>query len=267
MKEFLKSLLIFTITSSSLWAATALDGINQDDLNAIGKEFAGNFSHSPVMPPVSLGDVFGLELGVVAGLTETPEFDRLVKEQDPNAKLEQLIHAGFIAGIGFPAGFTGEIIVLPSLGSSAMTLSNTSFALRWDIGQYLMKGSGLKLAARIHHSSSNLSFSQTDGSGFTGTVNFDTTTTGAHVLTGFDLSILQPYLGLGFISGGTDVTLTGSGTIFDTTLTQTNSAESSQTSLHWLAGMQFDLIFLHLGVEYQSFFDTSKFTGKVSLAF
>lgn len=265
MKNLLTSLLLLMLWGNAYAGSLSLGGIDQDDLNALGKDFASNFSHSAVRAPVPLGDVFGLELGGVVGSTGSPGFDKLVKEQNSTSSMESIPHFGALIAVSVPSGISGEVVILPELATSGLTISNTSFALRWDASSILFGKGDLKFDAKFHLSSSSLRLDQISGA-TTISTTFDTSTWGLMGTVGYDMYILRPYLGLGFISASMDTSVTG-GTIFDASLTTGSSATSDSSGFHLAAGLVINLVFINLGVEYQSLLETSKVTGKVSLTF
>src|SRR5687768_15622569 len=101
----MKTFILFAIILSSFGAqaqSLKFDQIDQSDLDAITKEFTANFAHSTVSGASSLGDVFGVEVALIGGMTKTPEIDRRVKEVDANASVGQLANAVLAAQFSVP---------------------------------------------------------------------------------------------------------------------------------------------------------------------
>jgi hypothetical protein len=81
------------------------------------------------------------------------------------------------------------------------------------------------------------------------------------------IPILEPYIGLGYLSANGTLSQTG-----DTTVSifanGAKSMDSSPTSTQLLVGLDIRLLFvLGLGVEYSRAFGTESYTGKLSLKF
>ena len=258
-----------------LAAAPSIDNIDQGDLDKVVKEFSANFAHAPVSPPSSLGKIFGFELGAVAGATSTPEFQRLVKEVDPDTNIPYIPHAGIFAALSVPFGITLEANLIPKTTVSDVSIDNVGLGLKWTMTNVFWTASPFDLALRAHYSSSQLSFKQTVQNASTSNqpvdavVTYDSNSYGVNLSAGARLIFIEPYAGLGFIKGKGDLSVSGSSfvSIFNTTFSSSQSASSDATSAHLFAGLQFDLLLFHLGFEYGNAFGVNRYSAKLSLAF
>src|SRR5690606_36187238 len=66
-------------------------------------DFSANFNHTSVSGASPLGDIYGFELGLVGGITKTPEINEQVKKGDPNAKADQIPHGQLLGVLTIPA--------------------------------------------------------------------------------------------------------------------------------------------------------------------
>ncbi|MBT5093888.1 MAG: hypothetical protein HOM21_06585, partial [Halobacteriovoraceae bacterium] len=87
-------LLAFLLLSSNLYAGNfQLDNISQSEVDDLTRELAADWIFTTVSSPKMTGDLipgFGLEIGVVAGITEAPTWEKLIKEEDPDTDIDKL---------------------------------------------------------------------------------------------------------------------------------------------------------------------------------
>ena len=76
MKKFIGSL--FLLTALQAFAAPSFTGITASDFDSITKEFSANFTHSSILGASKMGTVLGVQVGLIAGQTGTPNTDAIV---------------------------------------------------------------------------------------------------------------------------------------------------------------------------------------------
>lgn len=274
MKSLFLSLI--SLTTTSIFAASPqFDAIDQDDFNKISKEFGANAVHALVAPANPLGEIFGVEAGINAGATKTPEIEKLVKEQDSSVSIGAIPHANLFAAVSIPFGLTFELTYLPSADLGDVSVGGNSQAIKWNFDRILFpKIPILNMALRVHRSNFNLDFDQTINNSSTGnvdvssTIDLDTTTWGAHLIAGANLFIFKPYAGFGYVSTKTELDVDAStGTIFDTSFSSNQKESKSHSGTHYFVGSELDLLLLHIGIEYAKIMDIDRYTAKFSLAF
>lgn len=263
MKKILNTFFILVI--SHTYADFSLDDLNKADLDNLSKEYSANFMHTSVSGASSLGEIFGFEIGLVGGVTDSPKLNELIKETDPSEDNEQLPHAGILGMVSVPFGITGELSFIPSQSSDNFEFQTTSLALKWNFSEYLPIPL-IDIAARMHYSTSEFKYTDRVDSVDT-TVTLDQSVFGAHLVASASLVLVEPYAGIGFARGSTDLGTSGNVTIFDTTFTSSTSQSTSVTSAHLFAGVQLNLLFVKLGGEYSRAFGTNRYTGKLSFYF
>ncbi len=273
MKNILIGLLSFFSFGVSAGIPT-LSNVTQAELDNISKEFAANFVHTVVAPAKSLGHTWGFEIGVFGGITQTPDLEAVVKRVSSSTIVNKVYHGGALGMLTIPWGITMEATYFPKKSIAGITADSWSVGAKWTVTEYYPLSPWIDLAIRAHTSNAGLSYSQSSTTATTvvsGTINVDTTVWGANIVASSDILFFEPYLGLGFLKGKTDVKFnaTGSGTIFATnvTLSGGNSVTSKQTSTHLFAGLQLDLFLFHIAGEWASAFGTNSYTGKVSFYF
>lgn len=262
-----KLTLLFALISLSIFAeGPNFNNLSQSDFDGISKEFSANFAHRPVSPASPLGDIFGFEVGLVAGITDAGKVGEISKREAPTEDpVDKLAHAGILASVSVPFGITPELIIFPERKLGDVTFSHTSFGLKWTFSKFLPIPL-VDLAARIHASKTEVSFADTVD-GVNTTVNLDNTTTGLTLLASTNLVVVEPFVGLGFIRRDTDLGATGTAQIFDSTFTAAQTATSDGSSTQIIAGVQLNLFIMKIGAQYENVFGTSVTSAKLTFGF
>lgn len=259
-----KALFLFTLLGFSVsWAASpSLPTLSDADFEKVSKEFAGNFTHASVLGAATLGDIFGFELGLTAGQTTTPDLDAQVKKNSSDG-MPNLYHAGLLFAVSVPLGFTGEVVWVPSTSGGGTTYEERSMALKLTLNQELLAVIPFNLALRVFSSDASLEFKQ-NTAGIDGTVQNKTTVTGFQILASPALPLFEPYVGIGFLQGKNSLGVSGAGSLY---ADLSSSKEASMSSTQLLAGINANLLFLRLGLEYSKAFDANKYTAKLAFGF
>lgn len=255
----------------SLWmsfAASAQDvgfqNVNEDDFKKIVNDFSANSLHTSISGAGTLGDLFGFELGLVAGLTNTPEIDKLAKEANSGAKADKVPHAELLGMVTVPLGFTLEAGFIPSVGSDEFKYQVMSFAAKWTpTGVFI--DLPVDLAIKLQTTKSEFEFESVVSSVNT-KYKFDNTVMGLTAFVSKDFIVAAPYFGIGYVSGEGELTASGT-PVFDPSYTTAFSASEKATSTLLLVGSEFKLLVLKLGVEYARLFDTDRYSAKLSFFF
>lgn len=67
--------------------------LSEQDFKKVVRDLSANFVHTSVSGASPLGDIFGFEVGIVGGVTNTTELNRYSQEVDPSSKVARLPHA------------------------------------------------------------------------------------------------------------------------------------------------------------------------------
>jgi len=222
--------------------------------------FSSNFQMTTVSGASSLGLIFGFELGLVAGVSQIPEIQKI----DASAG-DSMPHAGLMAVVSVPFGITGELMLIPGISIGDGELSNTGIGLKWTLTNTLLSIPMVDVALRYQMTDTKFEYKQ-DVSGTQTTVEFSDKITSLQVLVGLTtLPIVKPYIGLGTVSADGEFNVQGSNTIFNFTASTTASKKLSDSIM--LLGVEVNLLFFKLGLEYSSLFGSDRFTGKLALSF
>lgn len=251
-------------------ASPQFANISQDDFDNIVRELSANGMFHSVTPASSMGSILGLEVGVVGGITKTPEIDRLVRNAGGSG-MDKFPHAGLLGVISTPLGFTGEVVFVPKIAGSGVDYSSAGAAVKWVPTDKALPLFPLNVAVRAFYTQSTVSYAQTvtdvdSGTTANSDVDFTSKTMGAQLLVSPKLiPILEPYVGVGTVKSDGRMNISGSSSFFNFTSNQ--SAKSSPTSTQLLAGLDVRLLLLGFGFEYSKVFKTETMTAKVSLKF
>ncbi len=245
-------------------ADLGFSNVTSAQLEQIIEDLSANFAHTAVTGANTQGSIFGFQIGVVGGVTQTPQLDTLVSQFDSSADSAGLPHGGMVGILSVPFGITLEAMIIPSMELSGSTFSNTGMALKWTISDSIPLP--IDVALRAHYATTDLSYSQLV-SGVDTKVNFTDTITGFQVLAGLNLLMVRPYVGVGTISGDGELEVSGSQTIFDTSFTAGTKASKKVNSTQFLVGAEVSLLLIKLGLEYSSQFDTDRYTAKIAVGF
>lgn len=261
-----KLLLSFIICGSAFAATPSLDNITSSDLEGISKEFSANFVHRPVSSAAPLGDIIGVEIGLIAGQTDAPKIKEISQREDPtNNDVDSLYHAGIHVAVSVPFGITGELIALPETELGDVSLKNTSLGLKYTFSE-LLDLPMVDLAIRGHYTSGDLNYSDRID-GVNTTISLENSTSGFQLLGSVDLVFIEPFIGFGTVSRETTLKASGSARIFDQTFTASQSSTVDGSSSQFLVGAQLNLLFLRIAAQYENVFDTSIISGKLSFKF
>jgi hypothetical protein len=267
MKSFSIFIITCLLSTTGFSQSVSFTNLTQSDFDKVSKEFSGNFMHHSVMGASSLGTIFGFELGLIGGMQKTPEIDALVKRADPSKGVSNLIHAGLLGVVGIPFGLSAELVMVPKLSGGGGEFQYTSMGLKWTMTDELLAVIPFNIALRGTMTNSTFSFKQTISGGIESTVENKNSITGLQLLVSPRLPIFEPYAGIGMMNAKNTLSVSGTGTVFDSSFTTAQSADSSPSSTQYLVGANVRLLVMVLGLEVSSAFGATQTTGKFSFAF
>lgn len=262
MKRLIGATLLLT-SFSALAGGPAIQNVSKGDLNDVGREFAVNFSHTAVAAPETDG-VWGVEVGVVGGMTRTPGFsDVVTKAGEDGKKFKNGYHAALMARAHFPLDIFAEFSALPTQKISDVSVSSMSGALGWNAGGFFELP--LDLALGVNVSRGNVKFDQTISSVDT-TIKMTADSRVYWVGVSKTFLFFTPYLKAGFASTDADVKLSGSTTnIF--TYTASTSQSTSASGRYVALGANLQFFFVKLGFEASQTIGVTRYSGKLSVDF
>jgi hypothetical protein len=170
--------------------------------------------------------------------------------------VNELGNAGFYAKVEGPLGLGAEVIYTP-LESDSIDYDYTSFAVHYSTSGIL------DWKFKLFSSSSTLSF--VDG----GTnVSLENTSAGGTVLVGKKLVFVEPYAGVGYVTG-TGKIIGDQTQVFggNATTFSLGAAGIDADSTYAIVGVDMDLLFMGIGLEYSNPFGNSRVMGRVAIGF
>tara|TARA_R110000868_G_scaffold155691_3_gene382128 strand:- start:391 stop:1200 length:810 start_codon:yes stop_codon:yes gene_type:complete len=265
-RKIIVSLFLIFITLFKAQAdSPQFSSLTQAEADSIAKEFSATYVHTSVAPATSLGSIWGFEVGLMGGIGETPETEKVVKRASPSTEISYLPHAALLGRVSVPFGVTFELGLLSEITASGVTLKSTSYAIQYtpDFLAFLP----VAVAAKLHGSNTELFFNQAIGSDSNGKVTVDTNSFGLDILASANLLIFEPYAGIGFVKTDTDIKTeaTGGGSIF--AFSSTDNFNSKHDGLRVFVGTELNLLLFNLGLEYGNIMGINRYTAKLSLSF
>lgn len=271
IRTLLLAALVCASFSPSAHAATALPTLSQSDFDNVIRELSANSLFNSVTPASSLGALFGVEVGVTAGVTNTPEINRLVNQQIPNTKADYFPHATLLGAVTFPIAVTAEVLYVPQITVEGAKYDSMGGALKWTPTDGLLVWP-LNMSIRGFLTKTKYSFNQIVNNASTGNTNVDTNVSFDGEVKGLQLlvspkviPVFEPYVGIGRYTATGSMNVSGTADLFNFTTAQ--NASSAPTTTAYLVGLDVRLLLIAFGVQYERAFDTSVYTGRFSLRF
>jgi hypothetical protein len=254
---------VFMLNFSARAEDFTFKNLTDADFEKVTQDLSATFAHTSVSGASPLGDIWGFEIGVVGGQTNTPEVDKLVKRGDPSASADKLPGAEILGVVSVPFAITAEVGLVPKIGSDDFKFNAFHLAAKWTPSELFFDWP-VALAAKLQYSKINAEFKDTI-SGVPTNFEFDDSILGLSAIVSKNFAIVEPYAGIGWMKadGDMDVNTSASG-VFTGGRT---SASASPSTTMFMVGTEVKLLVVKLGVEYMNAFDTSRFTGKLSFYF
>ncbi len=250
--------------STSAMANIGFTNLTAKDFENVISDFSSNFVHTTVTGAGTQGAIFGFQVGLLGGLSNSPEIRKLSRQVDPSSDVGSLPHGGLMGVVSVPFGITVEAMMVPSLKADGAKFSNTGMAVKWTLTEAIPLP--VDVAIRGHYTKTDLTYSQPINSVSTD-VDFNNTMMGFQALVGMNLMLLKPYIGLGTVSADGELTAKGTQSIFDNSFTSSTKASKKVSSSQMLAGVELNLMLIKLGFEYSSQFGTDRYTAKLAVGF
>ncbi len=262
-------------TSIALAGAPNFNNLSQSDLKNVAREFSANDNLNDLMPPSSFGSVFGFELAIGAGLTNSPSTNSVVESSSPGANTKQLPHASILGAVSVPFGITGEFSLLPPENSDGVRAQQLGGAIKWTITEVFLRNIPLNIAVRGFVTDSQYSFANTINNASTAfqpvktTVSYKGQVSGYHLLVSpkIPFKLIEPYVGYGIAFERGSLAMAGSttGVLFSDTSSQSGAVSDSSAEL--LVGVNAKLGFVVIGAEYVRCFSTDTYSAKLGMRF
>ncbi len=234
------------------------------------KDLVSAFAHTTNSGGSSLGSIWGVEVGIVAGGLDAKNIREVAEEVSGSSapdELKFLPYAGIIAGVSLPFGIGGELSLIPKTDIDDASFSNQSIALKWSITDMIpLVGSfsPLKITTRFAYGSTDLNASFSASGNSTETVDFSIKNTEIGVTAGFNLFLIEPYIGLSSVSSDSDLNASTNNTSIPVQFRERNF-DTSLSGTRTILGVLFKLPLLRFGLEMSNMQSTNRYTAKLSL--
>jgi len=257
-KLFLMAILS-TYTATVLAAAPNFQNLTADQVKGVMKDFASSMYPTTVTGASSLGTVFGFQVGVIGGASESPTIDSLVSND-----VSKMPKGAFIGVVTFPFGLGLEAGLMPvTVGD--FEYGYTHIGGRWTITK-LLNIPILELKLKFDTVNADIKFKQ-EVSGVPVNVTYDNKATAYSLTAGINLLVVEPYVGIGRIESKSSLKATGSATIFDSSIPVGANENVKSKDTYTFLGVDVGLLFFKLGAEYAKVYGNSVYTGKLAFGF
>lgn len=271
----MKKLLPFALAvlSSGVFAAgiELPDTLTSKQIEDISAEFAVDLSHTAVAAPETEG-AWGVEVGLVAGQTNSPELADLIDETgEDGSDFKTIYHAGLMGRAHFPLDLFAEVTMLPEREINDIEIKNFTFGLGWNAGAFFSLP--LDVAIGANFSNSEISYTQIINNASTGNtdinsdITFDASTKVYYLGVSKEFLFFTPYAKFGMASFESDVEVDANGTAGTIFLSGNQKESADASGSYYAVGANLQFFLFRLGFEASKTIDVGRVSGKLSLAF
>lgn len=238
-----------------------LSGLNLSQVDNVFETFATTLAFRPLEPASPYGKFFGLSLGVIGSTTSASRISGSI----PGVNINSIPAGDIFIGLSFPFGLGLELGFIPNINRGGIRLMQKGSSLRWSPTALLSDRPACDFAIRLLRASASLGYVQTI-SGVKDTISFDTTMSGFNLeLSKRFLYLFEPFISFGFMHQDSTLANTGSVTLFNNTITLSNTYSKQSSSAVFNVGMQLHFLILAVTGEFERMFGTNTMALKVSL--
>lgn len=253
------TLIAILILSGTMLKAGTPDfrNLNKQALKDVSKEFHGNFIPTTVSGASNLGRLWGVEVGLVANKTSSPKIEKVSQDS-----FDKLYSAALIGRADIIYGLGAEVTMLP-FKVGALKLKTYSFGVKWTLTE-VFKAIPFNIKLKAFYNTADISYKDSE-SGVNYTVDYTLKGQGFNVTFSKKILLLEPYIGIGYVRGESDIEANGSTSFFGTTITQGIDNKGIKSSgTHFFAGITANLIAIDLGLEYSRVLGTDRVAAKLA---
>ncbi len=263
MKKIRLLILFFSFTSfTDIAFGQCVQGqtftcFDQQDADKIFKDLTSAFAPTTVSGANSLGNVFGVELGLVLTASQAPNTQEVVESYNSDFEVPFIPMAGISGIVSLPFGLGIEGTFIPKVNiEDEGSFQSFNIGARWTITD-IFPMDRLKVILRTSYMTADATYTYEEDTGnlIAGTVtesaDFDVEIFEVGVAVGFAFKFFEPYFGASDLQSSGDVYATGSST---GSLIISDINQSSKTAgLRVYTGVLFKLPALRLGAEIATF--------------
>jgi hypothetical protein len=119
---------------------------------------------------------------------------------------------------------------------------------------------------RLNYTKAKLEWTVTDSSS-SSTITYDHDSFTTSLILSKPILFIEPYIGIGHVSGSNDLTAVGTATIFDSTVTASQREGIDTKDTFFLMGIDASLLIFNIGLEYAKYFSNKRITARLSFGF
>jgi len=260
---------LFVVTAHAQSESIFTDpDFGNEEFDLASKDLTSAFLHTTNSGGSSLGSIWGVEAGLVFGALESDNLRAAAESAsgEEQEDLKYLPYAGIVAGVSLPFGIGAELSMIPEVDVADVSLGSYSGSLRWTVTDFIPFVGGfspLKITARASYGSTDVSYETSLNGGSTETADFSIKNTEFGVTAGFNLFILEPYIGLSTVNSKTRLDAETNNPLVPVNLREKN-LRASLSGTRALAGLLFKLPLLRFGLEVSNYQGMNRYTGKIS---
>lgn len=258
---------ILALIPSLAPAAVQFNMLSDGDLEMLTKEFSAITDYTSVGAASSM-PLWGKELGVVVGRTDTWSLSSIVmRSGSPNA-IDWVPHGSLFGSLTFPHSVAVEVSWLPYTPFADGSIQLWGIGLKWTITDEYLKNFPLDAAIKIKFSNLDLSFSETINNS-DATVDFQDSVLGLefYISAAHSSGLIEVYGAVGYLQAWGLLNVNGPGNP-SVAIDGSQSMNSTPSSLQLLLGANlYPVSFLDIGIEVSHEFDRNSLNMKLSALF
>ena len=259
----MKNLLLVAalVLSSSLLAGTPdFRNLTKESLENISEDFAANFVPTTVSGASNMGRLWGFEVGLMATKTDAGSIEDISADS-----FSSLYNAALYGRLDVIYGLGAEVVMSP-LKIGDLELKTYSMAVKWTLTE-VFKVIPFNIKVKAFYNTADIKYSDNDG-----TADFDVSYKyqgkGVNVTFSKKIILVEPYIGIGYVDGESDIEANGSTNFFGGTVSQgVDNKDIESSGAHFFAGVTANLIAIDVGLEYSRVLGTNRVSGKIGFGF
>jgi hypothetical protein len=242
-----------------------LSNLDSNQVDAVFKDFGTGFVFRPLEPASDYGKIMGFSFGVIGSLSSSSDIRNTIPD---TSGLSYMPNAEIYLGVQAPLGLAGELGFLPSLSIGGFKVHSIGGDIKWTLNDVSQDVSRFpfSLAFRAMIASSGLSYGQTV-SGVSDTISYSSLSYGTNLSISKRILFIEPYVGAGYVRTNSTLSNTGSVTLFQTSVSLTDSFSDSNSGVWLYGGVQLWLLFPAVTLEYDDIYGAGAASVKVSFKF
>lgn len=244
--------LLFIAPSAFAFTPPNLQNLDSGQVDAVFKDFGANLIFKPLEPASTYSTIAGFSFGIIGTLTDSSAIRNNIPGTD---SLSYVPDAQIYLGAQLPLGLAAEFGFFPTYSVGGFKVHSVGGDLKWTMSEVLAakKEVPVDVAFRAMVTNSGISYGQTI-SGVSDTISYATTSWGTNFSISKKIALLEPYIGLGYIHTSGTLSDTGSITLFQQSVSLTDSFSDTNSGVWFYGGLQLNFILCNFTAEYDDIY-------------